>query len=245
MRKYALHYVRVAFPKMASEAFMLLKKNEAEAIPLIHDLFNKLEILSSVVDIERPKGVRVLYLQNRDDWHVHTHAKPFLGRQGWRRLGVTSFAQGEELALHIGNWGSGHVPPPVDLIVQVVAKAFQNRTVVEIAAELATMSSADDYCQWFTADLPDSGIKPQCSCAEIDGQLRIAIEIQELSTASNLEYALSLIKSGNEQAFFEYQPSKMFTIPIENMEADAVRVFVRDFWHETRMADLPIRIERR
>jgi len=56
---------------------------------------------------------RIIYLQNRTDWHVGRHLEPFLKRmslpvQTWPFSGFV----GKNFYLYIGDWGVGHAAPP-------------------------------------------------------------------------------------------------------------------------------------
>lgn len=237
--KFVLHYLKSAFAELADEADAALALAEPEQKQRVAQLLGRAGICHSVVDAPLSQQAKVLYLQNRHDWHVAAHAKPYLGRSGWRRLGVNSFAQGETLALHLGNWGAGHAPAPVELVTRVVGAAAQGRSVAEIAADLATASSADEYCQWFAADLPDSDLKPRATSGDADGLLRLTVDMPSLPSASQLEYALYLIKNRERKKAFWYQASPTFEMPLAGLEIDAIQVFVRDFWRDVRIGYYP------
>jgi Heparinase II/III-like protein len=69
---------------------------------------------------------RILYLQERTDWHVKIHLEPFiasfLGKSLNNITESTKFAGfvTEQLYLHLGHWGNGHVPPSKDVLTKLL-----------------------------------------------------------------------------------------------------------------------------
>lgn len=61
-----------------------------------------------------PKKPPVLYLQNATDWHVKSHAAPFLKSYGIQSAGEDTAAA--ELYYHSGTWGEGHASIPGTMI---------------------------------------------------------------------------------------------------------------------------------
>lgn len=60
-----------------------------------------------------------IYLQNSADYrHITTHAIPFLKAYGLDWTGTDLTAR--DLYLHVGYWGSGHKPPPKELITYII-----------------------------------------------------------------------------------------------------------------------------
>jgi hypothetical protein len=81
---------------------------------------------------------RILYLQERTDWHVEDHLKPFLGSFcGKTRSSIADSSNfsgcvTDQLYLHLVHWGSGHIPPSKDSLTNIltlltdVTKNFEN-----------------------------------------------------------------------------------------------------------------------
>lgn len=64
---------------------------------------------------------KVIYLQNKSDWHVNVHLKPFLSGIGLPYTGCNSATP--NLALVLGEWGEGHVFPPSAFIQWILNTA--------------------------------------------------------------------------------------------------------------------------
>ena len=70
---------------------------------------------------------RILYLQERTDWHVDVHLTPFLasfcGKTHSDIAGSSNFSGfvTDQLYLHLGHWGNGHVPPSKDVLAKLLS----------------------------------------------------------------------------------------------------------------------------
>ena len=68
----------------------------------------------------------ILYLQESTDWHVNAHLEPFLGSFcGKTRSSITDSSNfsgcvTDQLYLHLGHWGNGHVPPSKDVLTKLL-----------------------------------------------------------------------------------------------------------------------------
>jgi hypothetical protein len=69
---------------------------------------------------------RILYLQERTDWHVLAHLDPFVARFCGKALSnisdspIFSGCVTDQLYLHLGHWGNGHVPPSKDSLTKIL-----------------------------------------------------------------------------------------------------------------------------
>jgi hypothetical protein len=70
---------------------------------------------------------RILYLQERTDWHVGAHLGPFVasfcGKELRNITKASNFAGfvTEQLYLHLGHWGDGHIPPSKDVLARLLS----------------------------------------------------------------------------------------------------------------------------
>jgi hypothetical protein len=234
-----LQYLKVAFPILSGEVDTILALPLSDQKQHLPQLLQRTGVFHSLVNVPRSKTARILYLQNRHDWHVNAHAKPYLGQDGWRRLGSTTFAQGETLAMHLGDWGAGHAAPPISFVTRLIADVVSGLSVIDIATELAESSTQDGYWPWLSVDMPGNDLKPMFHCAIADGLLRITVEVPLLPSAIGLEYAVYLIKGREKKKVFWYQLSPVFETRVDGLEIDAIQVFVRDPFRDVRTASLP------
>ena len=80
---------------------------------------------------------RILYLQERTDWHVEAHLKPFLVSFCGKALSnITDSSKFSgfvkpQLYLHLVHWGDGHIPPGKDSLRKVLALLSDPTILIE------------------------------------------------------------------------------------------------------------------
>ena len=105
-------YLRIAFPTIAV----------GDTFPSDREQFPSLCIEEFVAGYQG----RILYLQERTDWHVRAHLKPFLAsfckKVGSNITGSSNFSGfvTDRLYLHLDHWGDGHAFPSKDVISKVL-----------------------------------------------------------------------------------------------------------------------------
>jgi pimeloyl-ACP methyl ester carboxylesterase len=88
-------------------------------------------VTTSVVDLyQQPVSDganKVIYLQNRSDWHVRAHMQPLMKGCGIRvdldsgRQQVFKSRAGTAFKVTLGDWGTGHKPPPKALLAHYLS----------------------------------------------------------------------------------------------------------------------------
>lgn len=112
-KNHVTRYLRTAFPTLAGSG---TPPSNSEQFP-------------SLCTEEFVAGYqgRIIYLQERTDWHVDAHLKPFLAMFCGKTLNnipTSSNFSGfvtDQLYLHLGHWGNGHVPPSKDVIAKFLS----------------------------------------------------------------------------------------------------------------------------
>ena len=86
---------------------------------------------------------RILYLQERTDWHVGAHLDPFVASFCGRALSniaesskFSGFVT-DQLYLHLGHWGKGHVPPNKAVLAKLLGLLSDVTISVEQLQDLA------------------------------------------------------------------------------------------------------------
>ncbi len=76
----------------------------------------------------------ILYMQNSLDWHVRAHMNPFLADIGLKNYGANcSMALSERFFLYkSGDWGEGHIAPPLPLLKKIITVAVSPFSVENI-----------------------------------------------------------------------------------------------------------------
>lgn len=231
--EFVLHYLKVAFPELSEDACLglALPKNQQKSV--VYQLLPKTGVLHTLWDVPRVSGASVLYLQNRHDWYLTAHAKPYLGESGWRRLGTNSFGHTTELALHIGSWGAGHAAPPKELINDVLRQLVKGESVTSVASGLAVAASPEEYCQWLPPvalqairDVP-LRINATFKAGQVTGHCLLTPGVLQGEVA----YAFYLLVEGHKTQvrWYEASPTHTFTLePTDLGKTVQVLGFVRE-----------------
>jgi len=227
-------YLRTAFPSAKSELddiqnFSISDKHEYyERFLHREKVFYKLDkkILNS--------SVPILYLQNCHDWHVSSHAIPFLGSQNWRRLSKSSFLTREDCILFLGDWGIGHAGPPIDLIERVIESYAQGYSFNKITLSILDKISKY-YCQSFKSDILSDNWEPSIDLNYHPDGVSVEIGRSSLVNEGGFQYALYCLKNGARKRSFWYQESPIFIINEDDFDCDSIQVFVKDFFDEKRI----------
>ncbi|ETF04726.1 hypothetical protein W822_04215 [Advenella kashmirensis W13003] len=133
--EFAHDYVTTAFPSH----FSVLASQEPESVASkaakLHETLQQTNIVHDVTEINFPDNIKLLYLQNKTDWHVDGHAIPFIRDKKWSLLGQNSLIF-KDLGMYFGSWGKGHIAPNADIIATVLRKAAELRSIRAILTDL-------------------------------------------------------------------------------------------------------------
>ncbi len=115
-------YLKSAFPKLWSKMYSKGNYRDRGREAFLGDMLEESGISHSLESKQLNRSAQIIYLQNRDDWHVQVHAEPFLRELGpWRRCGPCSFQSGAmNVGAVFGNWGEGHAAPPRSTIYSLL-----------------------------------------------------------------------------------------------------------------------------
>lgn len=238
--KAVLKYLSTAFPDDFIED--LYTTEEPERHNAIKNLLDDSGIFYSLTKTSIPSKAKVLYLQNIHDWHVLSHAKPFLinDRNKWSRIGKNSFSNSINLAIYFGDWGPGHSGPPGDVIASVIKKIVSGNTTDDIATHLSIGAAHPEHTQFFLADHLEIKGKFSASLSETPKGLRIIVNPPEIPCLKNLEYAVYVFVEGVKNVYW-YQHSPEFEVPFSKGQIEAVRVFIRDIWQDVKWSHIEIK----
>lgn len=116
--KHVLKYLETAFPEAFNESFLSDSKVTKKLDPyLFREFLETTKIVHDVTNVKY-KNKRIIYLQNRSDHHLKKHAWPFFKFRFMldEIKNIKTSESDEHCVLHLGDWGAGHVAPPVALI---------------------------------------------------------------------------------------------------------------------------------
>ncbi len=232
-QKAVIKYLSAAFQESIEEN--LIDLEEIQRRSAIKAALDSSGIFYSLINKSIPIKMDILYLQNVHDWHVLSHAKPFLINRNneWRRVGKSSFSNSKNIALHFGDWGPGHAGPPGELIGTILKKITAGDSSVDVATFLSTGPLTPEYTHFFSADNFNIEGKFSAVVSESSKGCKITIEPSAGILSENLEYAIYVFVNGIRNVYW-YQPSKEFEVPFHRSHIEGVRIFIRDIWQDIR-----------
>jgi hypothetical protein len=148
---HVMRYLRSAFPTIAADGTLPSGREQ----------------ITSFCTKEFREGYKgcVLYLQERTDWHVDAHLKPFLTSFcGEAHSNVTDSSNftgfvTDQLYLHLDHWGDGHIEPRGAIVAKVlsilsnVVLACRTSEVIQKAAlNLPQHATATKSCEIIGSD---------------------------------------------------------------------------------------------
>lgn len=212
-------YLRVAFPSR----YMPGGDVKAKAV----NILNYFGVQNSVVGWN---GLgNIVYLQNRSDWHLKAHLSPFLDSISATPQGRSTFIN-ERLnaGVFVGEWGDGHIPPPREMIADVITKFTQAEQVKDILSDLEISYSSPE---------PTAGI---ASVKEIpEGEISVyawrnkstitaAVDLPDIADFSAFDFAFYLEGGGQVIEKIWYAKSNVHNFNCEDERIEGVIFFIRD-----------------
>ncbi|MGU5579556.1 DUF6270 domain-containing protein [Aeromonas hydrophila] len=221
-KRFVLKYISSAFPDYYLNNSDILNSNISQ-----DDLKKALdECISfpSALNINRKNNQGTIYLQNHDDWHRYSHAKPFL-----ESLGFTDFDNSAELILENTGviytyYGSGHIAPGRSDI------SYMLNLLIEHSDFKSIYNNAKKYClEQFPDELIDTQEKIDFNTSQFDinierknDEFSITIESEHRS----VDYSFYILRNGIRESIIPY--SKNNNIKIKPLsEGYEIICFVR------------------
>ncbi len=153
--RFVEKYLKSAFPRLWSKMYTRAAFLRSDPEPFLKSVLDRSGVSHSLEGKRANQLAQVLYLQNRDDWHVVIHADPYLRQFGsWRRIGSSSFiAENIPFGVVFGNWGKGHVAPPREVIYQLLEFCTANSELFsDERSNIFSLFAKDSYYQWDLCD---------------------------------------------------------------------------------------------
>lgn len=224
-------YLSVAFPLLMNRLENAITLEDAQRRELYKSMLDEVGIRHelNISPLAGKSSCSLLYLQNRTDWHVKSHAVPFLKSSTWERNSSRSFIlTSYPVACWFGDWGKGHAVPPKEMIESVLNGIVHGISMAQIAKELDMKSEdSEKIFSWFDADkisppeielrMDGNAIEAYCKVGHIAGP------------GYPIEYAFYLIVNGQRTSvrWYKCEPDVRFDIPKEARDIK-IAAFIRD-----------------
>ncbi len=151
---FVYRYLETAFPTILSSLSKQQPPAQRKTQPFFEKVMDKAGITHSLSNItEANQRNRIVYLQNRHDWHLEQHANTFLGRLGkWKRLAPAVFTNETKMTtVVVGDWGDDHAVPTKTVIHSLLKTCIDthpNSLLVEKAQKLTAHFEDEIHFDW-------------------------------------------------------------------------------------------------
>lgn len=173
--KFVLHYLKNGF----SDHFSKLNVSQSVTRDEMTNFLNETGVRHDLQSNYRlPKNANLMFVQNKSDWHVTSHALPFL-----QNLGIFAEADNlqhqikDNISVFFGNFGRGHIAPQKHIVMACLKNLIDSRrnplntSVFEKSLIIKTDVSKSSITS--TAEPPQDGKPP----ADEDGfEVRAILE---------------------------------------------------------------------
>lgn len=232
---FARDYVVKAFPSNLPEKFGEVQISTAEKIAELYDTLEKSQVIHDVTTMEIPKNSKVLYLQNKSDSHVASHAVPFMKNREWKVIGQNSLSS-QNIGLYFGSWGKGHVGPSANIVAAILEKLMHNEPIESVLMHLENGLSGlnpndgkivflnhEQYKLYPSINIRDNHVIAECSIK------RTGLPFHD----DGLSYAFYLMDGAERIAIRHYSKDSkcQFELPTRTSQL-TVRCFVRDQFNQ-------------
>lgn len=175
--------------------------------------------------------VKIVYLQNLSDAHTQRHCAPFFCGDSLSRVKNRTFLAGGDALLYLGDWGSGHQPPPRKMMSYALCRLAEGAGLDSLVSGLEALG----------------GIEESVSVISVDGYRGWVLEVDKncntlsvsifkedgVSDGFGCQYAFYLLEEGRrvETRWYEANNQCVFTISEVGRAVEVVG-FVKDIFGE-------------
>lgn len=133
-------YGQMAVERFLATSFpgIYLKHGSGRTPEALREIERRFGAVSEILSAAQHGGLkRLLLLQQRSDWHYDRFLVPLGDRLGVTIPDVGPWVGPADVAGFVGEWGSGHVPPPRELLEAVIlSAATSEKSMAELAREI-------------------------------------------------------------------------------------------------------------
>lgn len=227
--EHVTKYMHTAFPGSICSSMELGKKSNLQSF--YTSLLKGNGIVDTVLTKTLNSKSRILYFQNNSDWHLKSHATPYIQAKELQPINTYAYTSKDGNALmYIGNWGEGHVPLPKENLVNMLR--FLNnggklRDVLKILKGLIGFEQRkveSSVCNFRKQELYGFVSK---------GSLHLMFHLIDHSAEEKTLHAMfaAYLYDGDERINrFWYQNSPYYSFKLEHASVDNLRVlgFIRE-----------------
>lgn len=165
---------------------------------------------------------RLLYLQNLNDWHLISHALPYIQSHGFQDLGTGSFVMGPDRVVQTGHWGAGHSPLPQTLLISALGEFLHSEAP---SLDVARRTVLDEFCDTEALVRSPKDLRPlvpefltNARAAQDPQHPRVTVELPDGSPEpgyGGLRFGLTQILNGKRAQLAWFQENAELTYSSE------------------------------
>jgi len=221
-------YLKIAYPNIAEHVKENITPTEFTAL-----LDDKLPThrLRNPSDIDPLH--QIIYLQNRQDLHhMAHHAGPWLRNTQFASINETSFiSERGNILFFPGDWGTGHIPPKLELLKKLIAAAGAKSNIAFISASLLTSDehAAKRQLPWLAAT-PTKPHQFNLVCTHSSAGVEAKVTINTaFARPEDFSYAFYLYANGKkiDARAYKKSPHAQF-YEIERQSDHTIVAYLRD-----------------
>lgn len=228
--EFVVQYIEKAFPSYCERARVILSHPQQQQAKLLYDLLNECGIRHDVRKIAPSKNSQILIIQNRSDWHVLRHIKPYMSERQWSCIGNSSYVEKIEgrIGVYFGDWGVGHAAPSKNFIEFIIARTLKEVGISSLLAEIdAGVPSVVDSSQSF--QVLDDMVMPVITASASVGANAVYANCVCSRSVSTDRFAFYLLRNGERIAMRWYESSKSAVFNVDgSLDGLEVVAFMRD-----------------
>ncbi|MCF1457120.1 MAG: hypothetical protein LPH21_06020 [Shewanella sp.] len=193
-RESVSKYANIAFNCSADELEQELSRNNIK-----YDLVKKIQ----------SKNGKILFIQNRTDWHFQEHAIPFLNKNNVELTENNPKKWQENIYYYLSNFGFGHIGPSKNLIQKLIKSIVKNH--IPESFEFEEHGNESSSAILYNTDFNYN--------SEINNEvIRLSISPNNLSyNYINTKYCFYIYSNGERIVNTGYQNENLFTFDIKKL----------------------------
>lgn len=213
-------YLKLAFP-----SFQGITVEDCETC------LDSVGIVNSVCNLEYPSNIKILYLQNKtDEHHVNRHFGPFITNKDLVPWGDNSYMNNDNVALYLGYWGGGHIPPSVDILKRIIESIKLEKPLVSILRDLENGMSGLNKNLKDTSVLTKHDYRIRVRASRDTGEVTVAFLHRglKINAPANMQYAVYVLTTDSRTLYRSHYSKSIPKLP-ELIEPNVrIKVFVKD-----------------
>ncbi len=231
--RFVERYARTGFPALWKK-MRPAKDTKGVSKVFLDDFFSQLGISYKLNKINIDGNGQVIFLQNREDWHVETHAEPFLAKFGpWLRVGPATFRMDSlNFGVVFGEWGEGHAAPPRATIRALLEYCLNNKSPLSAEDNILHIFEQEQRYEWSLAVEKELLFDLSVQYFAEDRMISASIQLVNAKPQAKYTYAFYLLVNGIRQQFKWYGSGSVTEFCFEMHRGKPVKVeivgFVKD-----------------